>query len=60
MNAWVDIWGLLILYHAGDLQGSIDLTKGRQNLDLNPKGKGGFYTTTDLSQAKEWAAKKRR
>jgi RHS repeat-associated protein len=58
VNSWVDILGLLILYHAGDLQGNIDLTKGRQNLDFNPAGKGGFYTTTDLSQAQEWVGRK--
>ena len=57
-NKWIDVWGLLILYHAGNLQGSIDLTKGRQNLDFNPMGKGGFYTTTDLSQAQKWAERK--
>ena len=57
-NKWIDIWGLLILYHAGNLQGNIYLTKGRQNLDFNPMGKGGFYTTTDLSQAQKWAERK--
>ena len=57
-NIWIDVWGLLILYHAGDLQGNIDLAQGRQNLDFNPTGKGGFYTTTDLSQAQKWAERK--
>ena len=57
-NKWIDIWGLLILYHAGNLQGNIDLTKGRPNLDFNPMGKGGFYTTTDISQARKWAERK--
>ena len=54
----VDIWGLIILYHAGNLYGNINLKKGRLNLDFNPSGKGGFYTTTDLSQAQEWAKSK--
>ncbi len=54
-NSNVDIFGLIILYHAGNLQGSIDLTRGRQGLDFNPAGQGGFYTTTDSSQAQAWA-----
>jgi uncharacterized protein RhaS with RHS repeats len=58
VNVGVDVLGLIILYHAGDLQGNIDLTKGRQYLDFNPVGKGGFYTTTDISQAQEWAKKR--
>jgi RHS repeat-associated protein len=33
----------------------IDVTIGRPNLDFNPSGKGGFYTTTDINQAKGWA-----
>lgn len=53
----MDIFGLDIttFYHAGSLSGPIDPSKGRPNLDFNPTGKGGFYATTDLSQAEKWA-----
>lgn len=50
--------GITHFISRGDLQGNIDLTKGRQNLDFNPTGKGGFYATTDLSQAQKWAERK--
>ena len=54
-NAQIDAFGLAIFYHAGkEMDGPIDLTKGRPDLDFNPAGKGGFYVTTDIEQAKEW------
>ncbi len=58
---WIDPLGLngtTTFYHAGDITGPIDPSKGRPNLDFNPSGKGGFYVTTDLDQAKDWAARK--
>ncbi|WP_116186901.1 DUF3990 domain-containing protein [Pectobacterium aquaticum] len=58
---WVDPLGLAekenvtTFYHAGNIQGPIDPSKGRTNLDFNPAGQGGFYVTTDKAQAMEWA-----
>lgn len=58
---WIDplglsaIEGVTTFYHAGDIQGAIDPSKGRPGLDFNPAGKGGFYVTTDKAQAVEWA-----
>ncbi|MEQ9944760.1 RHS repeat-associated core domain-containing protein [Pectobacterium aroidearum] len=54
---WVDPLGLTTttFYHAGDIQGAIDPSKGRLGLDFNPSGQGGFYVTTDKSQAMDWA-----
>ncbi|WP_200797012.1 DUF3990 domain-containing protein [Vibrio quintilis] len=46
-------------YHAGDIQGPIDPSKGRNNLDFNPAGKGGFYVTKDPEQAADWARKRK-
>ena len=46
-------------YYTGNIKGSISPSLGRPNLDFNPGGKGWFYVTTDLSQAQEWAARKR-
>nr|WP_245208365.1 DUF3990 domain-containing protein [Serratia fonticola] len=42
-------------YHAGDIKGPIDPSRGRKGLDFNSSGKGGFYVTTDKAQAIEWA-----
>ena len=59
---WMDPLGLATdagtttFYHAGDIQGPIDPSKGRGGLDFDPAGKGGFYVTTDKAQAVEWAA----
>jgi RHS repeat-associated protein len=60
VNNRLDILGLdgTTFYHAGDISGSIDPSKGRTNLDFNPSGKGGFYVTEDLAQAQEWASRK--
>ncbi|MCU0238870.1 MAG: DUF6531 domain-containing protein [Pyrinomonadaceae bacterium] len=60
---WIDPFGLegdsiTTFYHAGDISGPIDPSKGRPNLDFNPSNKGGFYVTTDKAQADEWAARK--
>ncbi|MFJ5481497.1 RHS repeat-associated core domain-containing protein, partial [Pectobacterium carotovorum] len=58
---WVDPLGLTekegvtTFYHAGNIQGPIDPSKGRANLDFNPAGQGGFYVTTDKVQAEEWS-----
>lgn len=52
----------LPLYHATAsryapaIERGIDLGQSRPNLDFNPRGQGGFYTTADLGQAEEWAA----
>ena len=58
----LDPFGLIDFYHATSssqatdaVMGGIDPSKGRPNLDFNPSGKGGFYVTTDLEQAKSWA-----
>ncbi|WP_373700818.1 RHS repeat-associated core domain-containing protein, partial [Neisseria dentiae] len=50
--------GITTFYHAGDIQGPIDPSKGRLNLDFNPAGQGGFYVTTDRTQAETWAQKR--
>ena len=44
-----------VFYHAGDIVGDIDPSKGHTGLDFNPANKGGFYVTTDLKQAEKWA-----
>lgn len=56
---WVDPLGLsakedvTTFYHAGDIKGPIDPSRGRKGLDFNSSGKGGFYVTTDKAQAIE-------
>ena len=62
VNKKTDPFGLANYYHAtgGEAQtngvmGGIEPGRGRQNLDFNPSGKGGFYVTNDIDQAKEWA-----
>lgn len=45
-------------YHAGDIVGDIDPSKGRTGLDFNPANKGGFNVTTYLDQATDWATKR--
>ncbi|WP_165958173.1 RHS repeat-associated core domain-containing protein, partial [Segetibacter sp. 3557_3] len=57
----LDVFGLApgvdvtTFYHAGrEIIGSIDLSRGRLNLDFNPGGQRGFYVTDDLKQAQDW------
>ncbi|EAZ9183325.1 DUF3990 domain-containing protein, partial [Salmonella enterica] len=60
---WIDPLGLsakgdvTTFYHAGNLQGPIDPSRGRGGLDFDPQGKSGFYVTTDPAQAADWARK---
>jgi len=42
-------------YHAGNIEGPIDPSKGRPRLDFNPSNRGGFYVITDKAQAMQWA-----
>ena len=66
INAALDPLGLQIFYHATKSSNAaesistegINLTKGRHSLDFNPAEKGGFYTTTNLSQAQQLAGPK--
>ncbi|EOU9535183.1 hypothetical protein ACOJCT_003437 [Cronobacter dublinensis] len=53
----MDSWGAnkTKFYHAGDIQGDSDPSKGRVGLDFNPANQGSFYVTTDKAQATEWA-----
>ncbi len=51
----------VVLYHgtndAGEsaIRRGVDINAGRGNLDFDPPGGSGFYTTRDLAQAQEWA-----
>ncbi len=54
---YIDPLGLssTTFYHAGDIRGEINPSMGRHGLDFNPSNQGGFYVTTDKSQAIKWA-----
>ena len=39
------------------VESSIDLTRGRPNLDFNSAGEIGFYVTDQLDQARKWATR---
>ncbi|MCP9270533.1 DUF3990 domain-containing protein, partial [Xenorhabdus sp. XENO-1] len=56
---FVDPFGLssdkITLYHAGNLQGPIDPSRGESKRDFDPRGKGGFYTTASKEQALKWS-----
>ena len=62
-STYVDPFGLADYYHATgspshttSIMKGIDPSAGRPDLDFNPAGRGGFYVTNDLQQAKQWAS----